>query len=160
MWEAQFQNQICLAGRTSLIQTNCWSPEHPGRLQWPDHPRPGLLLAAQGLQLLVTSAPLMTTGSSASPATVPALFRCEGRHPAQEGIHVSGWGLLRSWLLPGAALPFLLPGTSVLLSDKHHCMGEQAVKITQYTQQLHRGKSASWNFNCKLFHGPSFQTGP
>lgn len=56
------------------------------------------------------------------------------RHPAQEGIHVPGWGLLHSWLPPGAALPFLLPGTNVLLSDKHYYLGEQVVKITQYTQ--------------------------
>lgn len=112
-----------------------------------------------GLQLLVTSAPLRTTGSSASPVTVPALFRCGGKHPAQ-GIHVSGWGLLHSWLPTGAALSFLLPGTKCAASEKHYCLGEQAVKITQYTQQLHRGKSASCNFNCKLFHGPSFQRGP
>lgn len=125
---------------------NCWSPEHTGRLQCPGHPHPGLLLAAQGLQLLVTSTPLMTTGSSAGPVAALALFRCGGRHSAQKGIHVPGWGLLHSWLPPGAALLFLLPGTNVQHSGKHYCLGAQAVKITQHTQRLHRVKSASCGF--------------
>lgn len=64
--------RCCLAGRTSLIQT----VGALSRLQCPDHPCPGLPLAAQGLQLLVTSAPLVTTGSSAGPVTTLALFRC------------------------------------------------------------------------------------
>lgn len=64
--------RCCLAGRTSLIQT----VGVLSRLQCPDHPCPGLPLAAQGLQLLVTSAPLVTTGSSAGPVTTLALFRC------------------------------------------------------------------------------------
>lgn len=64
--------RCCLAGRTSLIQT----VGVLSRLQCPDHPCPGLPLAAQGLQLLVTSAPLVTTGSLAGPVTTLALFRC------------------------------------------------------------------------------------
>lgn len=109
-----------------------------------------------GLQLLVTSAPLRTISKSCHSASSVQMWGkapCP-RHsclrmgsPPQLAPH---WG---SPVLPA-------PWHQCAASEKHYCLGEQAVKITQYTQQLHRGKSASCNFNCKLFHGPSFQRGP